>query len=190
MVISKLTFSHVRDMVRNFAGASGRQVSSAPRGMERTAGSPCPRQSAITRSAAPSRRCTAVSRWVNPATGADRARKAAGAAGRRAQREGGRDHRRRAPRDHPAQGGRHPAGLASLITRLRQSWEEKLQDRGPESCSLTSPSPSSPASGEARGSAPRSDAARLIRIAVRARCNIFSRTARRSSKSRASSGIK
>jgi hypothetical protein len=41
-----------------------------------------------------------------------------------------------------------------------------------------------------RGGPTRNGTARLIRIAVRARCNIFSRTARRSSKSRASSGIK
>jgi hypothetical protein len=54
--------SHVRKMVRNFAVASGRQVSSAPRGVERTGGAPCPRPSAITRPAAASRRCTALSR--------------------------------------------------------------------------------------------------------------------------------
>jgi Family of unknown function (DUF5681) len=42
--------------LRNFAVASGRQVSPAPRGVEWTAGAPCPRQSAITRSAAASRR--------------------------------------------------------------------------------------------------------------------------------------
>jgi len=63
-------------MVRNFAAASGRQVSPVPRGVERTRGAPCPRQSAIRRSATANRPCTAVSRGVNPTTFADRARKA------------------------------------------------------------------------------------------------------------------
>jgi hypothetical protein len=43
--------SHGNHMVRNFAVASGRHVSSAPRGVERMAGAPCPRHSAITEDA-------------------------------------------------------------------------------------------------------------------------------------------
>ena len=75
-------------------------------------------------------------------------------------------------RDHQARRGRHSAGqrsdrrrsarhqdaapftaadeevMATFITRLRQSWEEELRQRGPEQCSLASPPPQAP---QARG---------------------------------------
>ena len=92
----------------------------------------------------------------NPRTASD---KLARATGRRAQREGGRDHRRRAARSPSAARSslswstKRPAPIcaaprccpvhrggevvmATFITRLRQSWEEELRQRGQEQCSL------------------------------------------------------
>ena len=88
-----------------------------------------PRPSAITRSAATSRRCPAVSRRASPATRADRARKACrGCWSTRSTRRWC-DHRRTAPRDHQARGrrgsprtaarpGRHSGDKVGAWTRI------------------------------------------------------------------------
>jgi len=91
---------------------------------------------------------TAVSRRVNPATGADRARKACRRCClTRSTRRWSRPLTESAGRS-PSARRSAPSWMASLITRLRQSWEEELQDRGPESRSLTSPPPRAPQAGK------------------------------------------
>jgi len=134
-------------------------VSSAPRGVEKITGAPCPRQSAITKSAAASRRFVAVSGRASPATRGPRPTSLP------ALRVDALNEKVVATidgelRDHQARRGRHSAGqrsdrrrsarhqdaapftaadeevMATFITRLRQSWEEELRQRGQEQCSL------------------------------------------------------
>jgi hypothetical protein len=57
--------------------------------------------------------------------------------------------------------------MAIFVTRLRQSWEEELRQRGPEQCSLASPPPSSPKRGEPADARPGSRSAGRVGAWVR-----------------------